>query len=95
MPAFKPNLTKIRANSNVSNFFYIMYNDSLVNKNIVIDYVLECSDGSFYKIPLNIYTSSNTYLVNSTPNFNSCIMYANLKDGTRSASSSSIIIKRG
>jgi subtilisin family serine protease len=95
MPAFKPNLTKIRANSNVSNFFYIMYNDSLVNKNIVIDYVLQCSDGSFYKIPLNTYTSSNTYLVNSTPNFNSCIMYANLKDGTRSASSSSIMIKRG
>lgn len=95
MPAFKPNLTKIRANSVTSNFFYIMYNDSLVDKNIVIDYALECSDGSFYKIPLNVHTTSNVYLVNSIPNFNSCIMYANLKDGTRSASTSSVMIKKG
>jgi len=95
MPAFKPNLTKIRTNSVTSNFFYVMYNDSLVNKNIVIDYVLECSDGSIFKVPLNIYTSSNVYLVNSIPLFNSCIMYANLKDGTKSASSSLIMLKIG
>jgi subtilisin family serine protease len=95
MPAFKPNLTKIRANSTTSNFFYILYNDSLVDKTIVLDYKLECSDGSIYTIPLNVHTTANVYLVNSTPNFNSCIMYANLKDGTRSASSSSVIIKRG
>ena len=95
MPPFKPNLTKIRASSSTSTFFYVMYNDSLVDKSIVVDYALECSDTTVYKIPVNNFTTSHVYLVNSTPNFSSCIMYANLKDGTKSASSSSVILKRG
>lgn len=94
-PAFKPNLLKIRSNSDTSNFFYVMYNDSLVDKTIILEYVLECSNGSSYKISLNTYTSSHAHIVNSTPSFTSCTMYANLKDGTKSASSSPVLLKKG
>ena len=86
-PLFKPSSVKIRALSKSSTYFYLTYSDFTVNKFNIIKYVLSCDLGKQFDIPLELGKNNHIYKVLSNPDFNSCIMYAIMNDGTNSASS--------
>ena len=94
LPQFKPFLNKVYTPTVSSNFFYIRYQDTFAPKDKVSHYVLDCST-SKYEIPLNPYSFNNIYKVSQFPNFISCYMYAIMKDGTQSASSTPIYLSKG
>lgn len=95
LPAFKPLLMKVYSPTINSSYFFITYQDTFVNKSIVTQYVLECNNGLKYNFSPIIGKSSHVLRIDSYPTFSSCKMYAQLNDGTLSASSSSIILQRG
>jgi len=95
LPAFKPVLTKLHAPNFSSNFFYATYQDTFVDKNLVSNYVLECNDKTKYTISLSFGSTTYVIKINSIPFFTTCFMYANLKQGGKSASSTSVILTRG
>jgi subtilisin family serine protease len=86
-PAYKPSSLKIRIPTSSSAYFYVSYSDSTVNKFEINDYTLACDSSTYYTIPVENGFNNHTYRIDLTPIFASCVMYANLKDGTKSASS--------
>jgi hypothetical protein len=95
LPAFKPVLTKLHSPNSLSNFFYATYQDMFVDKNLVSNYILECNDKTTYTIEPSFGSTTYVIKVNSIPFFTTCFMYANLKQGGKSASSTSVILTRG
>jgi subtilisin family serine protease len=95
LPLFKPTDVKIRALKNTSNYFYLSYSDSTVDKTIVNNYTLSCNDGSKFPISLELNYNSHVIKVVSNIAFTSCYLYANLENGTTSASSTPAIITYG
>lgn len=94
LPSFKPYLMKIYTPTSQSNFFYIRYQDTFAPKNSVSKYVLDCFVKQ-YDIPYEPFVSTHVFKVPLKPEFLSCNMYAIMKDGTKSATSSSIYLSRG
>jgi subtilisin family serine protease len=95
LPAFKPVLTKLHSPNSLSTFFYATYQDTFVDKNLVLHYVLECNDKTSYVIEPSFGATTYVVKINSIPFFSTCYMYANLKQGGKSASSTSVILTRG
>lgn len=93
-PSFKPYLMKVYTPTSTSQFFYIKYQDIFAPKGQVNKYVLDCNTAKF-DIPVETSVNSHVYLVPSYPNFESCLMYGILKDGTVSAYSSSVFLTKG
>jgi subtilisin family serine protease len=87
LPAYKPTSVKLRTASSSSLYFYLSYSDTTVNKYEVLNYVLACDTGVNYDIPVEYGFNNHTYKVNQIPIFSSCIMFAILKDGSKSTSS--------
>jgi subtilisin family serine protease len=94
-PAYKVTSVKIRTQKSSSTYFYLTYSDSNVNKYEVSNYVLSCNTGVEYSIPVEYGSNSHTYMVNYIPVFTSCIMYALLLNGTKSASSYPALLNVG
>lgn len=95
LPLFKPTDVKLRALKTNSNYFYLSYSDSTVDKTLINDYTLSCNNGSKFSISLELTYNSHVIKVMSNIYFTSCYLYANLEDGTTSASSTSAIITYG
>jgi subtilisin family serine protease len=95
LPLFKPTDVKLRALKTNSNYFYLSYSDSTVDKTLINDYTLSCNNGSRFSISLELTYNSHVIKIMSNIAFTSCYLYANLEDGTPSASSTSAIISYG
>ena len=95
MPAFKPLLTKIHSPNSNSNFFYVTYQDTFVDKSQVLEYVVECNDKSKYAFLPSYGSTTYVVRINSTPFFTNCFMYASLKTNQISAKSSPVFLTRG
>ena len=95
LPLFKPTDVKLRALKTNSNYFYLSYSDSTVDKTLINDYTLSCNNGSRFSISLELTYNSHVIKIMSNIAFTSCYLYANLEDGTPSASSTSAIITYG
>jgi hypothetical protein len=95
LPLFKPTDVKLRALKLNANYFYLSYSDSTVDKTLVNSYTLLCNDGSQFSVSLELNYNSHVIKVMSNIAFTSCYLYANLENGTTSASSTSAIITYG
>jgi subtilisin family serine protease len=95
LPLFKPTDVKLRALKLNSTYFYLSYSDSTVDKTLVNNYTLSCNDGSKFPVSLELNYNSHVIKVMSNVAFTSCYLYANLEDGTTSASSTLAIITYG
>ena len=95
LPLFKPTDVKLRALKTNSTYFYLSYSDSTVDKTLVNDYTLSCNNGSKFPVSLELNYNLHVIKVMSNIAFTSCYLYANLEDGTTSASSTSAIISYG
>lgn len=95
LPPYKPLLTKLYTPLPTSTFFYVTYQDTFVVKSEVLTYVLECNNNTKYYFLPNTFSSTTVLRINATPLFTSCIMYAQLKNGTNSASSSPVFLVKG
>ena len=95
LPLFKPTDVKLRALKTNSTYFYLSYSDSTVDKKLVNDYTLSCNNGSKFPVSLELNYNLHVIKVMSNITFTSCYLYANLEDGTTSASSTSAIISYG
>lgn len=95
LPLFKPTDVKLRALKTNSTYFYLSYSDSTVDKTLVNDYTLSCNNGSKFSVSLELNYNLHVIKVMSNIAFTSCYLYANLEDGTTSASSTSAIISYG
>lgn len=92
LPSFKPYLNKVYSSN--SSFFYIRYQDSFAPKDQVLQYVLDCSTKQFI-LPVNNFQTTHIVKIDYSPDFVSCYMYANMKDGTKSALSTSVFLVKG
>jgi subtilisin family serine protease len=95
LPLYKPTSVKLRTPTSYATYFYVSYSDETVNKFDVVNYNLYCDTGLTYTIPVEFGFNSHTYKVDLMPIFSFCIMFAILKDGTKSGYSTQSYLTTG